>query len=157
VWGSPVPPYPAGVWLRVSFDIMLKLAGALDQVDTQAAGEGNGGIYFRGASSILYPTAHFAESNTVQWRLVSNVEITKLKPDWSPNDIPGNNWTRIDPESGDAALSNNGPRLPLRSRHHSGDKLECQPRRFHYPMSSTLPCEAGRPHVPRTTKHPTLS
>jgi len=89
--GFPVPPHPAGVGLRVSFNVMLKLAGALDHIHGPEAGDDDDGIYFRGASSILHPTAHFAESNTVQWRLVSNVDTTKLKPGWSPND----NWTRI--------------------------------------------------------------
>lgn len=92
--GFPVPPHPAGVGLRVSFDVMLQLAGNMYHVD-QEKPDADHGIYFRGASSILYPTAHFPESNTVQWHLMSNMDTTKLGPDWSPDDFPDRRWLKI--------------------------------------------------------------
>lgn len=94
--GFPVSHYPGAMGLRVSFDFMLELAGILYHVDLSEAGDGNYGIYFRGISSILYPAAHFVDTNTVQWHLVTNTESIGLGRDCSPDDISGSSrWLRI--------------------------------------------------------------
>ncbi len=93
--GFPVPQHPGAIGLRVSFDVMLELAGVLYHVDLREAGDGDHGIYFRGISSILYPTYHFVDTNTVQWHLVTNTEGIGLGRDCSPNDISGSRWVKI--------------------------------------------------------------
>ncbi len=93
--GFQVPQHSSAIGLRVSFDAMLELAGILYYVDLREAGESDYGIYFRGMSSILYPTDYFVDTNTVQWHLVTNTESAGLGRDCSPNDISGSRWVRI--------------------------------------------------------------
>ena len=67
----PIPPRGKEVGLQIPLNVMLDLAGILYQVDLSDLGSQKIGIYFRGISSLLYPTAYFEDMHSVQWHLIS--------------------------------------------------------------------------------------
>lgn len=93
--GFPVPSHPGTTGLRIPFDVMLELAGILYHVNVQDADNGDYGIYFKGMSSILYPTQHFDDTNVIQWHLVTDTDRMGLGRRCSPDDIPDSNWVKI--------------------------------------------------------------